>query len=64
MKNLTSSELASYIRNRIADDSTATEPQKYGATHLDDSMSPFGTSHVSVISPNGDAVSVTSSINY
>lgn len=64
MANLTSSQLATFIRNRIDDQATANEPHRYGATHLDDSMSQFGTSHVSVIAPNGDAISATSSINY
>lgn len=64
LQNLTSSGLATYIRNRIDDNTCSNEPHMYGATHTDDSLSPYGTSHMSVIGPNGDAVSVTSSLNY
>ncbi|XP_075218248.1 scoloptoxin SSD14-like [Lycorma delicatula] len=51
VNELTSKEYADYIRKQIRDDRTFNE-----ASH-------YGTAHISVISPDGDAVSVTSTIN-
>lgn len=60
--NLTSPEFGDYIREKITDDQTFDDPKHYGAEYQ--SISDKGTSHTSIIAPNGDAISVTSSINY
>ncbi|XP_044005446.1 scoloptoxin SSD14-like [Aphidius gifuensis] len=59
--NLTSKEFAKSIRQKIIDDKTWNDPAHYGAGSglLED----HGTSHISVLAPNGDAVAVTSTIN-
>jgi Gamma-glutamyltranspeptidase len=61
MQNVTSAEFADYIRGRI--NLSYTQPVTYyNPAYLlppDDS----GTSHVSVLAPDGSAVSVTSTIN-
>lgn len=62
--NMTSEEMVDYIRDRVHMRRSSADPRAYGATELDEEMSEHGTAHVSVIGPNGDAVSVTSSINY
>ncbi|XP_058443563.1 glutathione hydrolase 1 proenzyme-like [Malaya genurostris] len=61
IRNLTSKDYADYIRAKIDDHRTFTDYKFYGAdfTTPDD----HGTAHVSVLAPNGDAVSVTSTIN-
>ena len=48
-------------RLRINDSSTINDPNYYGATYLPPVDA--GTSHTSILAPNGDAVSVTSTIN-
>ncbi|CAH1117469.1 unnamed protein product [Phaedon cochleariae] len=60
--NLTSKIYAQKMREMISDDWTSQNASYYGA----DSVMPedHGTAHISVLSPNGDAVSVTSTINY
>lgn len=60
LRNLTSKEYAQSIRKRIVDNTTF-DLDYYGAVlyQPDD----YGTAHVAVVAPNGDAVSVTSSIN-
>lgn len=62
MANLTSTSHADEIRRQIGD-ITFSNYRHYGAKQLDE-ITPHGTSHISIIAPNGDAVSVTSSINY
>lgn len=62
LKNLTSKEYARSIRMKISDDRTYNDPSYYGAFNSGNTGD-HGTSHVSVITENGDAVSVTSSIN-
>lgn len=62
MKNLTSGEYGESIREKIDDTKTFQDPKHYGAEF--DIVSDKGTSHTSIIAPNGDAVSVTTSINY
>jgi gamma-glutamyltranspeptidase / glutathione hydrolase / leukotriene-C4 hydrolase len=59
--NLTSTEYAAYIRSQIDDAQTFDDMNHYGAnfTNTED----HGTAHISVIAPNGDAVSVTSTVN-
>jgi gamma-glutamyltranspeptidase/glutathione hydrolase/leukotriene-C4 hydrolase len=59
---VTSAEIAEEIRKKINDHSTKNDPKEYGADfYLPDT---HGTAHISVIAPNGDAVSATSSINF
>ena len=58
--NSTSDEYADYLRSRITDDSTHA-PGYYGPDL--DNVTGSGTSHVSVLAPNGDAVALTSTIN-
>ncbi|XP_062537203.1 glutathione hydrolase 1 proenzyme-like [Armigeres subalbatus] len=59
--NLTDAAYADYIRDKIEDDRTFYDYDYYGADFApsDD----HGTAHISVLAPNGDAVSVTSTIN-
>ncbi|KOC63307.1 Gamma-glutamyltranspeptidase 1 [Habropoda laboriosa] len=61
LDNLTSIDYANTIQKRISVHGTSNNPKYYGAvtTTPDDS----GTSHVSVLAPDGSAVSVTSTIN-
>lgn len=61
LTNLTSDDYAEVIKGRIKDDRTSQNPADYGAvtaTSVD-----AGTAHVSVLAPDGSAVSVTSTIN-
>ncbi|CAG9813957.1 unnamed protein product [Phaedon cochleariae] len=60
--NLTSRAYAEGIRSRISDNSTSQDGSYYGATKS--LTEDHGTAHISVLAPNGDAVSVTSTINY
>jgi gamma-glutamyltranspeptidase/glutathione hydrolase/leukotriene-C4 hydrolase len=61
MANFTNEGYAGFIREKIFDNQTFNDPDYYGAELFvpDD----HGTAQVSVIAPNGDAVSVTSTIN-
>nr|XP_057926765.1 gamma-glutamyltransferase 5a [Doryrhamphus excisus] len=59
-KKLTEDSFADHIRSLITDD-TSHEPQYYNMTPYLDTV---GTTHVSVLAPDGSAVSVTSSINH
>ncbi|CAG9773821.1 unnamed protein product [Ceutorhynchus assimilis] len=61
MKDLTSSEYAEDIRLKIVDNMTFSDPKHYGAVYYD--RGDHGTAHISIIDQNGDAISVTSSIN-
>lgn len=61
VKNLTSQAYAQQIYHQINDSRTYQDPEHYGAkTYTKDN---HGTAHISVLAPNGDAVSVTSTIN-
>lgn len=57
---MTSSTYADYVRSMITDDATH-DTMYYGPTFFDQSKT--GTSHLAVLAPNGDAVSLTSTIN-
>ncbi|KAG5874425.1 hypothetical protein JTB14_013765 [Gonioctena quinquepunctata] len=59
--NYTSNTYAEEIRKMISDVKTHLDARRYGAkfTYPED----HGTAHISVITPEGDAVSVTSTIN-
>ncbi|KZC06406.1 PREDICTED: gamma-glutamyltranspeptidase 1-like [Dufourea novaeangliae] len=61
VENLTSIEYAETIREKIKDYQTSNDPKHYGAVTATPEDS--GTSHVSVLAPDGSAVSVTSTIN-
>lgn len=61
LANLTSSDYAEIIKERIKDDSTSQDPEEYGA--VTETTVDSGTAHVSVLAPDGSAVSVTSTIN-
>ncbi|XP_022916211.2 glutathione hydrolase 1 proenzyme-like [Onthophagus taurus] len=61
LSNITSEEYAKDIRQLIFDNVTYQDPKHYGAkTSL---IEDHGTAHISVLSPEGDAVSVTGTIN-
>ncbi|XP_012250890.2 scoloptoxin SSD14-like isoform X2 [Athalia rosae] len=60
--NLTSKEYAESIANeKIRDDRTSTDPLFYGG--ITASTREAGTAHISVLAPDGSAVSVTSTVN-
>lgn len=59
---MTSVEYAESIRKKIDDTKAYQTFDHYGAEFTN--KTEYGTSHVSVVGANGDAVSVTSSINY
>lgn len=61
LKNITSKKFAKDIKDKINDEKTWNEASHYGA--VDNFPEDHGTSHISVIAPNGDAVAVTSSLN-
>lgn len=60
--NMTSEELGSKYR-RLINDSAILDDQKYYGGQFYQIANDFGTSHVSVIAENGDAVSVSTTIN-
>ncbi|XP_047488564.1 scoloptoxin SSD14-like isoform X2 [Penaeus chinensis] len=60
-KNLTSDDNAAYIHSQITDDRTFQDPEHYGAFTAD--PDDHGTAHFSLLAPNGDAISVTSTVN-
>jgi gamma-glutamyltranspeptidase / glutathione hydrolase / leukotriene-C4 hydrolase len=59
---MTSSEYVNAIRSQIDDSKTYNDFDHYGA--LTANIEDHGTAHISVIAPNGDAIAVTSTINY
>ena len=59
--NLTSEQWWADTRARISDTETNIDPEWYGAEFS--AAEDGGTAHVSVLSPAGDAVSVTSTVN-
>ncbi|XP_074040755.1 glutathione hydrolase 1 proenzyme [Leptinotarsa decemlineata] len=61
IENYTSTKYAEEMKKLISDVKTYEDPQHYGAkfTYPED----HGTAHISVLTPEGDAVSVTSTIN-
>ncbi|CAO1382913.1 unnamed protein product [Diamesa serratosioi] len=62
VKNLTSIDYAMEIRKRIDDKTTHNELGFYGAHYMN--QEDHGTAHISILAPNGDAISVTGTINY
>lgn len=61
MQNLTSSDYAETIREQITENETFSDPAHYGAVFY--AKDNHGTAHISILTPNGDAVSVTSTVN-
>ncbi|CAL7949448.1 unnamed protein product [Xylocopa violacea] len=61
LANLTSIDYANEIKKQIRFNETSNDPKHYGAVL--DIPHDSGTSHVSVLAPDGSAVSVTSTIN-
>ncbi|XP_055588084.1 glutathione hydrolase 1 proenzyme-like isoform X2 [Uranotaenia lowii] len=62
LRDLISPEFGEQIRLTIDDNKTKEDPRDYGGEFfIKDST---GTAHISVLGPNGDAVSVTSSVNF
>ncbi|KAL7304051.1 hypothetical protein TKK_0003515 [Trichogramma kaykai] len=61
LANLSSVEFANEIRSLIQDNTTNLDPEYYGADFSNKET--HGTSHVSILAPDGSAVSVTSTIN-
>jgi gamma-glutamyltranspeptidase/glutathione hydrolase/leukotriene-C4 hydrolase len=61
LQNLTSKSYAAEVQKRIDDTTTNSKPEHYGAVSI--STEDHGTAHISVLAENGDAVSVTSSVN-
>ncbi|XP_055845780.1 glutathione hydrolase 1 proenzyme-like isoform X2 [Episyrphus balteatus] len=62
VSQLTSTDFGEELRKKINDSATSDNNEFYGARFS--SKDDFGTSHISVLAPNGDAVSVTSSVNH
>ncbi|TDG43661.1 hypothetical protein AWZ03_009904 [Drosophila navojoa] len=60
-KDLIDPEFAAETRKLILDDRTFEDMSYYGAKFSN--VEDHGTAHISVLSPNGDAISVTSTIN-
>lgn len=62
ISQLNNPDFAADKRMKINDTHVLSGPQEYGA-QLSYEADDHGTSHIAVLAPNGDAVSVTSSIN-
>ncbi|KAH8396126.1 hypothetical protein KR222_003724, partial [Zaprionus bogoriensis] len=60
-ERLIDADFAAGIRQLIRDNATREDLQYYGANHSD--AQDHGTAHISVLAPNGDAISVTGSLN-
>jgi len=61
LRSLQSKDYGEQIRQNINDSRTYTDPGYYGAVNY--SGDDHGTAHVSIIAPNGDAASITSTVN-
>lgn len=61
-KYLLSNEFSNHVLKSIDDDSVKTDLEDYGVDFF--APEDHGTSHISIVTENGDAVAVTSSINF
>lgn len=61
VRNLTDREYAQRLRLEVSDEQTYQDVTHYGANFS--VVEDHGTAHISVLAPNGDAVSVTSTVN-
>lgn len=61
MSRLTDPQYAMEIRSQILENETSQNFTYYGAEY--GNVEDHGTDHISVMAPNGDAVSVTSTVN-
>ena len=61
MANLTSDAYAQSTFSVISDDFTVNNASYYGADYA--AIDDHGTAHVSILAPNGDAVSLTATTN-
>lgn len=62
VQNLTSYEFAQEMRKKIDDEKTSNDISFYGGNF--GAPEDHGTAHISVLAPNGDAISITGTINY
>lgn len=62
VNHMLSPEFAQKVVAKIDDTKTFFDPEKYSAKYA--SPDDDGTSHISIVASNGDAISATSSINY
>lgn len=62
LQDLTSDDVAEGIRQKIDDHSTKPKYEDYGGMFYQGNDN--GTGHISLLGPNGDAVSLTSSVNF
>lgn len=62
VEELLSLEHAEEVRKSIWDNTTFNDFEHYGANASN--VEDHGTGHISIIAPNGDAVAITSTINY
>lgn len=62
MMNLTSVDYANEIKKLISDERTSEDFEFYGAKY--ENRPDQGTAHISILMPNGDAVSATATINF
>ena len=61
INTLTSQEWARTTKAKVRDDWTSEDPEHYGAEY--ENTEDDGTTHISIVDQNGDAVAVTSTIN-
>ena len=61
VSKMTNQTFAETLRQKIWDNETHSNASYYGNFRF---AKDYGTSHLSVLSPNGDAVALTSTINY
>jgi gamma-glutamyltranspeptidase/glutathione hydrolase/leukotriene-C4 hydrolase len=62
VKNLTSLDYANELRKKIDDKKTHNNVEYYGGQFS--TPEDHGTAHISILAPNGDAISATGTINY
>ena len=61
VREMVSERVAEERRSKISDDRTRSDPRDYGAVY--EAGEDHGTAQISVLGPDGDAVSITSTIN-